>query len=441
MKKRRFLKACALLAVGMMLAACSSGGGASSSGGSSSAGGGTGSTGSGDSGLTGDLVYYCNWNQTETQGQVITDAVKAFTEQNPGVNIKVVYNGRENKKVVLPALESGQQIDLFDQSIDLVINSWGDYLLDLTPYFEESYATTDGKPYKDAVMQAPLDLLQTLKPGGYYGVPYQPSLYAFMYNKEHFEKAGIEQVPTTWDEFLAACEKLKAAGYTPLTDDDAYIDILFGMHLTRLKGEEWVDQCVNDTTGAMWDDPAVLTALQDMRELVDKGYCAPTMTSNKYPAGQQEVAMGDVSMYFNGTYLVNEVMATTGPDFRWGAFNYPTVDGQGDLGDVLYGCQLMGINKNCKSPDAAFAFAVFLTTGEWDKTLAEKTYGVPVGGTTDWPVQLEDAKAIFENATSRIVSGTAVRNNTEKAPIVKEVFVKVLNGELTPEAAVDELKK
>ena len=36
------------------------------------------------------------------------------------------------------------------------------------------------------------------------------------YNKELFEKAGIDAPPATWDEFLADVQKLKDAGITPI---------------------------------------------------------------------------------------------------------------------------------------------------------------------------------------------------------------------------------
>lgn len=38
----------------------------------------------------------------------------------------------------------------------------------------------------------------------------------FFYHPSLFEKAGIEKVPETWDEFFEVCEKLKAAGVTPI---------------------------------------------------------------------------------------------------------------------------------------------------------------------------------------------------------------------------------
>ena len=48
-----------------------------------------------------------------------------------------------------------------------------------------------------------------------HSIPYQPSIFGFFYNKTLFTKAGIESVPTTWEELDAACAKLKEAGITP----------------------------------------------------------------------------------------------------------------------------------------------------------------------------------------------------------------------------------
>jgi ABC-type glycerol-3-phosphate transport system substrate-binding protein len=50
--------------------------------------------------------------------------------------------------------------------------------------------------------------------GTLYGVPNEIDVYALNYNKKLFEEAGIAEAPKTWDEFLAAAEKLtdKAKG-------------------------------------------------------------------------------------------------------------------------------------------------------------------------------------------------------------------------------------
>ena len=47
-----------------------------------------------------------------------------------------------------------------------------------------------------------------------YGVPYATNASGILYNKDMFDELGIE-VPQTWDELVAACETIKAAGETP----------------------------------------------------------------------------------------------------------------------------------------------------------------------------------------------------------------------------------
>ncbi|MDC9823961.1 extracellular solute-binding protein [Devosia sp. ZB163] len=44
--------------------------------------------------------------------------------------------------------------------------------------------------------------------GTLYGIPNEIDVYALNYNKKLFEEAGITEAPKTWDEFLAAAEKL-----------------------------------------------------------------------------------------------------------------------------------------------------------------------------------------------------------------------------------------
>ncbi|WP_119071303.1 ABC transporter substrate-binding protein [Aggregatilinea lenta] len=62
---------------------------------------------------------------------------------------------------------------------------------------------------------ATVDDKQYFVPTSYYwwAVYYRPSL---------FEKAGVDKVPETWDEFLGACDTLNAAGIAPITIGTRY---------------------------------------------------------------------------------------------------------------------------------------------------------------------------------------------------------------------------
>ena len=386
------------------------------------------------------IVYWSMWNEVEPQGQVLKEAINDYMKKYDDIVVEVNWNGREIRKTLQPALDNNQEIDLWDEDLERTIRNWGKYALALDDYVANSYDNTDGKPYQDVVMKSLLDLSKTYSEDGkIYAIPYQPFTFLIMYNKDHFAKAGITKTPETWNEFKEVCAKLKAAGFIPLTVDDAYVDILYGYQVARYKGSDWVKSLVLD---GLWDDPAVLRAARDWEEIYKLGYLSPNVAGNKYPQGQQEIANGEVSMYLNGTWLVNEIMPTTGPDFPWGQFAYPTVPGGiGKLYDLNYGGQSFQINKNSKYPDEVFNLIVHLTTGQWDKELAEKTYGVPMANTTDWPIQLTDAKEIFSKLGVCYPWAAGLQYNTDKAPVIASAFTKLITGQITSEQFVAEVKK
>lgn len=386
------------------------------------------------------IVYWSMWNEVEPQGQVLKEAINDYMKKHDDIVVEVNWNGREIRKTLQPALDNNQEIDLWDEDLERTIRNWGKYALALDDYVANSYDNTDGKPYQDVVMKSLLDLSKTYSEDGkIYAIPYQPFTFLIMYNKDHFAKAGITKTPETWNEFKEVCAKLKSAGFIPLTVDDAYVDILYGYQVARYKGSDWVKSLVLD---GLWDDPAVLRAARDWEEIYKLGYLSPNVAGNKFPQGQQEIANGEVSMYLNGTWLVNEVMPTTGPDFPWGQFAYPTVPGGiGKLYDLNYGGQSFQINKNSKYPDEVFNLIVHLTTGQWDKELAEKTYGVPMANTTDWPIQLTDAKEIFSKLGVCYPWAAGLQYNTDKAPVIASAFTKLITGQITSEQFVAEVKK
>lgn len=386
------------------------------------------------------IVYWSMWNEVEPQGQVIKEAINDYMKKYDDIVVEVNWNGREIRKTLQPALDNNQEIDLWDEDLERTIRNWGKYALALDDYVANSYDNTDGKPYQDVVMKSLLDLSKTYSEDGkIYAIPYQPFTFLIMYNKDHFAKAGITKTPETWNEFKEVCAKLKSAGFIPLTVDDAYVDILYGYQVARYKGSDWVKSLVLD---GLWDDPVVLRAARDWEEIYKLGYLSPNVAGNKFPQGQQEIANGEVSMYLNGTWLVNEVMPTTGPDFPWGQFAYPTVPGGiGKLYDLNYGGQSFQINKNSKYPDEVFNLIVHLTTGQWDKELAEKTYGVPMANTTDWPIQLTDAKEIFSKLGVCYPWAAGLQYNTDKAPVIASAFTKLITGQITSEQFVAEVKK
>ena len=388
------------------------------------------------------LSYWSMWNNTEPQAKVLEAAIRDFETLNPGVHIDINWAGREIRQTLAPSIDNGVQIDIFDEDTQRVNENWGRYLLNLEDYYLKAYPTTAGLPYKDVVMPALQSLSRSFASDGkLYTVGYQPFAFIFMYNRDHFAKAGIGSVPQTWDEFVSACAKLKAAGYVPLTSDNEYISGLFGYHLARIKGAGFGTELVNDTTKALWDDPAVFETAKAIESLSQAGYFDKNAGGNIWPAGQQDIALGTVTMYLNGTWLVNEIMGSTGPEFPWGSFNYPAVPGGASGTEAAnYGSQAFAVNKACAYPDKAFELLVHLTTGKWDAQLAQESFGVPVAGTTDWPVQLGEAKSVFESMTACYPWVAGVEGNTDMGPVVRQNVQRLVSGSINAEQFVANCK-
>lgn len=395
--------------------------------------------GSQETAASGDtLVYWSMWESTEPQGKVIQEAADAYAEES-GVKVQVEFKGRTGIREGLePALAAGQKIDMFDEDIDRVNGVWGDYLLDLEELVKGSdYETTANAGLMSACRDAAGGTLKS--------IPYQPNVFAFFYNQDLFDQAGIEAVPTTWAEFKDVCQKLKDAGITPMTMDDAYATCVIGYHLGRLVGEAGVKEIV---TEGKWDDPAVLKMAQDIEELASAGYYSELVGSNVWPAGQNsELATGTAAMYLNGSWLPNEVKEIAGEDFKWGCFPYPALDAcESNLENAAatgteannFGAQVLAINKDSQMAEEAFGLIEKITKGEYDKKLADESIGIPSDtNNTEWPALVSCAKPVIEQSTTRFTWAVGVESNEDITPAIKENFIKLMAGTSTAQEFVD----
>lgn len=388
-----------------------------------------------------ELVYWTMWNEAEPQGRVVQEAVDAFTDAT-GVEVDINFNGRDIRKTLEPALAGNETIDLFDEDIERVLNAWGDYLLPLDDYVNTAYADTGGKTYRESINNTLITLAEDLggaknfaDGGKIHNIPYQPSTFVVMYNKDLFDAAGVTEVPKDWDAFLDVCAKLKASGVTPITVDDAYMAALFGYTLDRIVGAE---KCYEMVANKDFSDPGVLKATEIWENMVKEGYLSSKAATNIYPTGQvDEIAKETVAMYLNGTWLPNEIKGDA-PDIKWGSFAWPAIDQAGDgIETNNYGAQSFGINKNTKYPNATFALVRWLTTGEWDQKLSEESMGVPMANDATWPPQLADAKSVIDNSTKRLNWAAGMEDDPEINTAIKEGFAKLVTGDYSAQQFAD----
>ena len=404
----------------------------------------------GDSGSSkgGDkLVYWAMWSEDEPQAKVIKDAIAKYTKDT-GVKVDVQFKGRNGQREGLqPALDAKQNIDLFDEDVNRVNGTWGKYLMDLEDmakdYEAEHGNETLFKIARNAYGQTHDgdDTLHT--------IPYQPSIFGFFYNKTLFDKAGVEGVPTTWEEMDAACAKLKEAGITPITADDAYMTSFIGMHLARYIGQDGVKSLVTgeevNGESVKWDDPRVLAAAESFADFAEKGYFSKNIATNKYPAGQtQEFAPGEAAIVICGSWLPNEAKESVADDLEWGYFNYPSVpDGTDDSTANNIANQVFAINKDSKMADEAFELITYITTGEFDKKMTEEALCIPTdkANSDAWPTELAGVKEGFDATTTYYDWAAGVESNNDLTPVLQQNTLDLAAGKIDAAGFITEMTK
>ena len=124
------------------------------------------------------------------------------------------------------------------------------------------------------------------------------------YRKDLFTANGIS-VPTTWDDFVAACATLKAAGITPITIGSKYLWTTAGVfdYLNlRTNGYEFH---MDLTLGKVpYTDPKVQAVFDKWDELVKPGYFLENHAALSWQEALTPMVNGEAAMYVMGNFAV-----------------------------------------------------------------------------------------------------------------------------------------
>jgi raffinose/stachyose/melibiose transport system substrate-binding protein len=319
------------------------------------------------------------WWHISTKDPALSDWKKMaddYMAKNPNVNIEITVLENEAFKTKLSTvMQSGEVPDIFQ--------SWGGgglkeqidakLLKDITADLD-----ADGGAWRKSF--APGALAVFASDGKNYGVPWDMGMVGWWYNKDLFKKAGIENTPATWTEFLADVKKLKDAGITPISVGEG--DTWTGMHIwsylaTRIGGEK-AFKAAADRSGS-FEDPAYIKAGEELKKLIDMKPFQDGFLGAKHDDMQAAFGNGKAAMELSGQWAPS-VEAANSADKKGvanlGLFNFPAVEGgAGDGSDVVGGGNGFAIGKNA-TPEA-IAFVKYLTSKENQTIIAKDGIGIP----------------------------------------------------------------
>lgn len=145
--------------------------------------------------------------------------------------------------------------------------------------------------------------------GDYVAVPVSVHRVNWVWvNPEVFKKAGA-MVPTTWDEFFIAADKIKAAGMTavahggqPWQDATMFESVVLGV-----AGPEFFNKAFIDLDPKTLNSPTMIKALETFHKI--KGYTDPGSPGRDWNLTTALVINGEAGMQFMGDWAKGEFTA------------------------------------------------------------------------------------------------------------------------------------
>ena len=295
-------------------------------------------------------VRFAYW--AEPQTAMLEEQVAAFNEIYPNVNVKLELTGWNDFWMMLEtAVTGGTAADVFW----LNVPNFGKYasagiLLPLDDYIAESGIDLANYPQK---------LINAFNYDGVqYGIPKDFDTTGVFYNKDLFDKYGVEY-PTddwTWDELAEKAVKLTDP------ENDIYgfcIDPSgqYGTYATVPAAGGYI--LSDDKKSCGYNTPEGKLGLQVLRDLVETG-ASPTAAELDETDRYSRFLNGKVAMMtISSNYITDCAKYWEGDLDHLGTVALPSINGH--KGTVVHGL-INAINANTENPDACWAWVDFLST-------------------------------------------------------------------------------
>lgn len=306
-----------------------------------------------------------------------------------------------------------------------------DVVVDLTPYVE---ADPEWKAlYSDTA------LTTNSRDGKIYASSSEGSLVGYFYNKDLFAQAGIDAPATTWDEFWEQCDKLKAAGITPLaldTADSAWVTSLWAGAMIATSGDEGYEfmKQMNPTD---YNNQPTIDAFTNVQKMLQE-YTTLDAIGGKYEHAANNFLSGQAAMIANGPWMIGDFSdeTKTTADFadKVGVAIFP--------GNFVYDAPIQGYfvtkQDDPALEEAAVEMVKFFTSAHAQQVALEVQGMVPASSTVEitdtakqnYPLLVEFLD-LAETATLRTdnLQATMYPNLLD---VVSQDLPLLASGEMTP---------
>jgi raffinose/stachyose/melibiose transport system substrate-binding protein len=396
------------------------------------------SGGSSGSSSTSGPVTLTIWHNygTEQETTALKNMAAAFHKLHPNVTMNVVSQPADNYFALLQAAAvSKTGPDLAVMWTGLFTLQYKDFLTNLKGKIP---ASTFARIDPDALKWTSD---QFNAANGPYVIPLENQFYIGFYNKAAFAKAGVAAVPTDWSQLFAACKKLKAAGFLPMTYGNGgqplgaefypWYDLSYMMIGSYPVGE-WQKLYSGQIP---WVSPANSAQLTAWARLKSSGCTNGDVLTKTNNLGDFE--SGKAAMMIDGTWDTQKFTKALGGNVA--AF-VPPFSNTPIKGVVDYAGAGLSMTTYAKHPTQALQFLEFMTTPQ-AATIINAAGLIPAikGTSTSNPVNQQ----MLNFVSQQHLTVYPMLDNVVQPEVVttgNKVLPSVLNGTMSPSAALQNMQ-
>ncbi|MGA8446405.1 MAG: extracellular solute-binding protein [Roseiarcus sp.] len=371
------------------------------------------------------------------QKAIWDEIAKDYNAAHPGVNVQFKYLENEAFKAKLPTMLQA------DESRPDLFYSWGGGVMqaqDKAGFLKD--VTKDVSAWDSDLSPTAVDAFKV--DGKVVGVPFEVGEVVFYYNKKLFEKADVKAEDIkSWDDFLGAVKKLKAAGITPLVvgaGEKWPMHFYYSYLVMRIGGEHALADAKAGKDGG-FKNATFVEAGKRLHELAALEPFQPGYLSTSHTQSSGIFGDGKAAMDLMGQWLLSMQgpNATNGKGLAAediGILSFPVIEGgKGKATDTLGGINGWLVSKS--APPEAVDFLKFFSQAKYAKEAAEKAAYIPVVKGSESAF----TDPLFKRLADDLSKTTYHQNYFDQdlgpsvGRVINDVSVAVAAGQTTPEAA------
>lgn len=208
-----------------------------------------------------------------------------------------------------------------------------------------------------------IDVTEADYDGIAYGIPTALNSLGIIYNEDVLKEAGVEKMPTSLEEMVEVCEKIKKnTDAIPFYTNYNNTLGVWGGALTSYGGEDYRKDTLDKGTAFESGQP-IRQVMDLFYALTSKGLTEEDPITGDYGKSQQMLADGKVAMFMMGSQELVEIreMAKNKESIKIAPF---PVKFNGETTIAFGAPEVVGINKNSENKETAKAFLEFISSSE-----------------------------------------------------------------------------